>query len=154
MTAQRMDSAGTFDKVKSIAAASGSLDSVIGHEPVHPFGNGVHGALWFRTLGPVPKDSGLKLTSGRLALTLRIYTQADVEPDTIEGRLLAATDELLYLYSGDYSLGDTVRNIDLLGSAGAPLGAEAGWDAIGTVLFRTVTITIPIILNDVWEQTS
>jgi hypothetical protein len=42
--------------------------------------------------------------------------------------------------------------VDLLGSAGAPLSAQAGYLNQDGRLFRVMTLTLPIIVNDVWDQ--
>jgi hypothetical protein len=57
-------------------------------------------------------------------------------------------------FSGDFDLGGVggVRYIDLLGSTGTVLGAVAGYIEIDKKMFRVMTMTIPIIINDAFVQ--
>jgi hypothetical protein len=65
---------------------------------------------------------------------------------------MVAMTGLIGAYSADFTLGGSVRNIDLLGEYGEKLGAQAGYITIGGVMYRIMTLTIPCIVNDMWEQ--
>jgi hypothetical protein len=45
-----------------------------------------------------------------------------------------------------------VRNVDLLGAYGAGLSALAGYLNVDNKMFRVVDLTLPLIVNNVWEQ--
>jgi hypothetical protein len=45
-----------------------------------------------------------------------------------------------------------VKCVDLLGMAGTPLGAEAGYMQQDSVWFRIADITVPVIVNDAFAQ--
>ena len=49
---------------------------------------------------------------------------------------------------GDFDLGSSVRNIDAAGIYGTPVGAQWGYTSVANVMFRTVDITVPIVVND------
>ena len=55
--------------------------------------------------------------------------------------------------SGDLDLGEEVRCVDLLGQTGRALSAQAGYLEQDSKLFRVVVITLPLIVNDLWDQT-
>jgi hypothetical protein len=55
-------------------------------------------------------------------------------------------------YSGDFELGGNVRNVDLLGQASEGLTAQAGYLEQDGKLYRVMTINLPLIVNDVWNQ--
>jgi len=142
-----------FDQIVSHALASGLFARVNSHEPKNAPGSGITCAIWVQQITPVAPASGLASTSARLAFTVRIYTSMLSEPqDAIDPEILAAVDTLLGLYSGDFSLGGYARNVDLLGSFGIPLSAVAGYLNQDGRLMRVMDITLPIIVNDVWDQ--
>lgn len=150
-----MNTQAIIDAVVSHAAASGYVELAQAHEPKSKpiVGGGVTAAVWVQQIGPVPAASGLSMTSGRLELTVRLYAGMLSEPqDAIDPNMMAAVDALMAAYSGDFDLGGSVRNVDLLGSAGVPLQARAGYLAQDGKLFRVFDICLPLILSDIWAQ--
>jgi hypothetical protein len=144
------------DRVVSHAMTLGVFDRVNGHEPkVAPnAGSSLTAAVWLDRVEPV-KSSGLNSTSVRMAFNVRLYTSMLSEPqDAIDPALVRALDALMGAYSGDFSLGGAVRMVDLLGAYGAPLAAQAGYIQQDQRLYRVFTVTLPLIINDVWEQVS
>jgi hypothetical protein len=140
------------DAMVSHALATGHFQTVNQHEPKGAPGHGLRAAMWAQTYRPARK-SGLRSTSMRLEFRLRIYQNMLMEPqDAIDPAVLAATDACFAAYSGDFTLGGLVRHVDLLGSDGNPLSAVAGYLAIDNKMHRVMDITIPIVLNDVYEQ--
>ncbi|MFD8805563.1 hypothetical protein [Streptomyces sp. NPDC059597] len=139
--------------VESHALASGYFEAVNGHEPKSAPGTGLTAAVWVEQIGPARGGSGLASTSARLALFVRLYTPMVQEPeDAIDPDLMTALDALLAAYSGDFELGGLVREVDLLGTYGDPLGARAGYLTTSGTEYRVMTITLPLIVNDLWEQ--
>jgi len=55
-------------------------------------------------------------------------------------------------YIGGFTLGGLVRDVDVNGEFGTPLEAVYGYVAIDGAMYRVATITIPVIVNDVWTQ--
>lgn len=150
---QRIDAEALLDRARSHAAASGLFETVDGHEPLHPPGSGVHAAVWLGPITPVQGRSGLGLTSARLVLFLRVFIRPDVtDLGDVERRLARAMDGLIYLYNGDFTVGGAAACIDLLGAFGDALGAVPGYVTVGDVEFRTATFTIPLIIDNAWEQ--
>ena len=142
-----------FDAVESHAKASGLFDGVNTHEPKSAPTGDLYCAIFVSTLRPMPLSSGLASTTGVVTLMARIYVDMIREPqDKIDPAIIAATDTLMAVYSADFSLGGSARNIDLLGSTGESLEARAGYITIDQTVFRSMDITIPIIVNDVFPQ--
>ncbi len=142
-----------FNKIESHAKGSGLFDSVNTHEPKSAPGGKLHCAIYVTGLRPMPLGSGLASTTGVVTLIARIYLPMIQEPqDKIDPTIVAAADTLMSKYSGDFSLGSSARNIDLLGSTGESLEARAGYITIDQTVFRSMDITIPIIVNDVYTQ--
>lgn len=142
---------GIRDALVSHAQTIGRFQTVQKHEPLSA-PSGVHAALWLESVVPVT-SSGLSATTVRLAFVMRVYVPADMKPvDDVDKQVLEATDRLLEAWSGDFQLDGTVRHVDLLGAYGVPLSAQAGYQRIGDVTFRVMTVTVPMIVNDVWDQ--
>jgi len=142
-----------FDKVVSYALATGLFDAVNQHEPKSAPGNGITCAVWVQVIRPV--RSGLAATSGVLILEARIYTSFVQQPfDMIDPNITAATASIMMALTGDFNFGGdaNVRNLDLLGSTGTPLSAQAGYVEIDRRMYRVMTITIPVIVNDMFVQ--
>lgn len=148
-----LDLLGLIDAVSSHALASGHFDSVAGHEPKRAPGNGLAAATWFERLGSVARRSGLDATSARVELSVRITTSMLAEPqDGIDPAMVGAVDALMRAYNGDFTLGDRVSQVDVFGAYGAPLEARAGHLTQDGKPLRACVITLPLIVNDLYDQ--
>ena len=143
-----------LDAIQSHALATGYFDEVNGSEPKSPPpGNGITAAVWVQEIGPATGGSGLDSTSARLAFFVRLYTGMVQEPaDMIDPNLMAALDALCAAYSGDFTLDGLVRQVDLLGQFGEPMSSKAGYVIESGTENRVMTITLPVIVNDLWDQ--
>lgn len=145
-----------IESVASHAMASGHFESVNQHEPKSSPGTGVYAAVWAASVAPAPAHSGLAATSAYVVLNVRIYSNMLFEPqDMIDPQIMQATDDLMALYSGDFTLDGLAMAVDLLGQGGQTLSAEAGYVKIGgeeTSMYRVMTINLPMIISDAWEQ--
>ena len=140
-----------LDAVVSHAAASGYFERVNAHEPKAAPGGGLTCAVWMDSLSGAP--SGLASTSALVTLKLRLYTNMIMEPaDAIDPNLTRACSALIGAYAADFTLGGAVRCVDLRGSAGTPLRAQAGYLSQDGRLYRVMDITLPLIVNDVWDE--
>lgn len=140
-----------LDKAQSHAAGTGYFERVGTHEPLNPPGYGLTAAVWIQRI--TPTRSGLASTTVRVELGVRLYSPADTQdPDAIDPHLVDAADALMGAYSADFTLGDTVRQVDLLGEHGDPLDAQAGYLEQDDTVFRVITITLPLVISDLWSQ--
>jgi hypothetical protein len=55
-------------------------------------------------------------------------------------------------YNGDFTLGGLVECVDLLGMTGQRLEARAGYLEQDRKIYRVMTITLPVIVAEAWEQ--
>jgi hypothetical protein len=133
--------------------ASGRFDAVNGHEPKNPPSTGgLTAAVWTDRVTPV-RSSGLNSLSVLLVFNVRIYASAVSEPpDAIDPDMLAAVDDLCAAYTGDFELGGLVRHVDLLGINGTPLDVRAGYLRQDGIEFRVMTIALPVVVNDLWNE--
>jgi hypothetical protein len=144
---------GMINSVSSYIAASGAFARSTGHEPKNAPGNGLSAAVWVERITPLPGGSGLASTTVLVVLNVRVYTNMLADPpDAIDPALTAATDTLMTAFSGDFDLGQQVRNVDLLGAVSDGLSAQAGYLEQDGKLFRVMTITLPLIVNDLYNQ--
>lgn len=143
-----------FDDLESHLLSLGIFDSVNTHEPKSgPVGNGITAAMWMQRVRPV-RTSGLASTSAVIVFMARLYTNMLTSPeDMIDPNLLAAATTVIDAYSGDFTLDGTVREVDLLGAYGTPLGADAAYVKVDKHMYRVYDITIPVVINDCWVQT-
>ena len=143
---------GLVDALVTHAQASGRFETVNSHEPKSAPGNGLRVAIWADKVTPV-RTSGLNITSALVTLMVRVYSNMVSEPqDAIDPEIVGAVDVLMAAYSGDFELGGLAREVDLLGAYGAGLSAQAGYLNQDGRLYRVVTITVPILVNDAWTQ--
>ncbi|WP_433893037.1 hypothetical protein [Streptomyces sp. CA-111067] len=145
-----------LNKVISHALATGLFEDVNGHEPVNtPPSGGLSCAAWVNDLVPI-RSSGMNSTSVRLEIGQRIYTSAVSEPlDAIDPAVTGAVDVLFAKYNGDFELGGSVRQVDVFGAYGEPLRARAGYLPVADgPPQRVMTIVLPLICNDIWEQSA
>ena len=142
-----------FAHVQSAALELGIFETVNTHEPLSAPGNGVHAALWVDSIIPVGRASGLAATSGVVTLMFRVYSSAmQKERDAIDPAILAAVSALLGQYSSTFTFGGTVRNVDLLGMYGRSLSAQAGYLTQDAKILRIFTVTVPVVINDLWQM--
>lgn len=145
-------SSALLDAVVSHAAASGHFERVNTVEPKVEPGTGLSCAVWVQSIGP-SRSSGLQATSAVVIFNVRIFTSMTQQPqDMIDPNVMEAVDALMTAYSGDFQLDGLVRMVDIYGMAGTPLAALAGFVKVGQTLHRIMTLTVPLIINDVWEQ--
>ena len=138
-----------IDGVASIAMDTGAFRSVNTHEPKSAPGSGLRLAIWAQTVEPIAAASGLASTSGYVVLQARAYGNMLQKPeDEIDPRLMTAATVLIGAFSADFTLGGLVRNVDL------PVRAEQVDVTIGGTMYRIFTVTVPCVVNDMWEQVS
>lgn len=141
-----------FAQVTSHAASLGLFEQVPQHEPKSAPRTGLACAVWVASISPV-LSSGLSSTSGQVVFNVRVYSNMLGEPqDSIDPDILSAVCVLMSEYSGAFTLGGQVREVDLLGEHGESLSAKAGYLNHDNRMFRVMDITLPIIINDLWTQ--
>lgn len=142
-----------FNAVVSDALQLGVFERVNQHEPKVAPGNGVSASVWVQAITPVARASGLNATSGVVTLNMRVYSNFLSHPlDDIDPGIMTATSTLLNAFTGGFTLGGTVRDIDLLGMYGQSMGAVAGYINQDNRIYRIMTITLPVVINDLWTQ--
>lgn len=145
-----------FDAVISDVQRTGYFDRVNEFESKRAPGHGLTADVWVQSMAPVPAGSGLSNTSAVVLFIVRIYRNMLRDQDRIERPMMKAAAAIVRKYHDnfDFGLDPLVRNVDLLGEAGTPLNAQAGYTDLDNKQFRIYDILVPVIVNDVWPQTA
>ncbi|MGH3402672.1 MAG: hypothetical protein ACRDRJ_09220 [Streptosporangiaceae bacterium] len=138
-----------FDALQSGMQQLSLFQATDTHEPESPPGKRLYCSI---VLGPLKAvtTSGLGKTSGQVTFTIRIWSNAKQRPlDKIDPELLAAAAAVMGWLSGEFTLGGTVRNIQLLDMTAVP-----EWIEFEGQQFRASEVTVPIVINDMWVQSA
>lgn len=152
-----LNSQALIDAVASAVMQTGWFQHVNQHEPKTAPLSELNAAVWVARIGPA-RSSGLASTSSAVTMMVRIYLplisgQSEQQFDAIDPTLMNATDAVMAVFSADFTLGGIVRSVDLIGgSDGTGLSADSGYLPTGDTLFRVMSITVPMVVNDVWTQ--
>ena len=140
--------------LESVCKASGKFRAVNGHEPKNAPEKGLTAAVWVDGIQPTTR-SGLAATSVVVVYLIRLYTPMISEPqDAIDPAIVSAADAVMGAVTADFTLGGAGGIVDLLGSEGTAMGAQAGYVTVGQTMFRCIDITVPVLLDDVWSQSA
>jgi len=135
-----------FSALESHALKLGIFRRVDTHEPENAPGEGISCSI---LLGPLASDgtvSGLGTVSGTLTWLIMIWSSMMQKPlDGIDPAVLVAESTLLNEYSGNFTLGGLVRNIDLLHLRSDPVYVEQEGKQ-----FRVRQISLPMVIDDLW----
>lgn len=148
-----------MSELRSVVMRLGHFDDCGAHEPREAPNNALYAAFWLASVRPARAASGLASTSTIVTVTGRIYVPAgdgvSLPYDRIDQRMFAAADRLLAAFCAKFTLGGRVRNVDIFGAHSPGLSAEAGYAAFGGARgkkFRIMTITLPLIVNDMYPE--
>jgi hypothetical protein len=148
-----MDANALLVAIEDHALVTGLFETVNGHEPKNPPSNGITLAIWLKDIMPVPASSGLDIVTIRVSWFVRLYSNVLQEPqDDIDTNLLNALSMLFTQYCGAFTLGGLVRNVDIFGESGTALSALSGYVTMSGSVYRVMTITLPVIINDEWPE--
>jgi hypothetical protein len=142
------------DALKTHAAASGIYEAVTGHGVVEPHAGGL--AWWCMVDDIFPYAAGSGLNTVTACVVYKIITtlnDSTTDPQELVDPLVAnGADALLRLYMSNFTLGGLVRNVDIMGAAGVRVSAKAGWMTLDNARYRAMIITLPLIVNNLWDE--
>jgi hypothetical protein len=140
-----------YDQLVSHAQSLGVFDAgVNAAESWSTPGDGVWCMFSAPAIVPLPGESGLAAVSGRLDFKALIGCSANIKPlGRADKVILAAACSLLAAYSGAFTLGGNVKDLNPLLITAAPhyLTMEGH-------TFRVYEITLPVVVNDLWVEAS
>jgi len=142
----------TLVKLSSLLKSMGIFRTVQRVEPKGAPGSGLTVAVYLNSITPAAGASGLSAATGLYIYTIRIMTNMLQEPtEKIDVILAHAIDKVFLTLAGDVDLGSNIRNIDIFGELGTQLKATAGYIEVDKLLYRSVDISLPLIINDCWS---
>ena len=135
------DITSSIKSIQRYLLASGWFDRVMIGEPKSPPGSGLTAAIFMDNVAV--EELTLSSTIERHEVVVRFYTpELKQTTPNREDRLEKATAYIEKAWFGDFSLGATVRNIDI---------SELSWDFghvdIDRIEYRTVEVTLPLIVD-------
>jgi hypothetical protein len=136
-----------FTAIQSYAEQLGVFQATETHDPWNTPGSRLFCSI---TLGPVRPvtSSGLAAVSLQVTLLVRVWSSALQKPlGNIDPEVLAAACSLMGAFAGGFTLGGTVRDVDLFAMSAQP----AYVDFEGKP-FRTIEISVPLIINDAFAE--
>jgi hypothetical protein len=136
-----------FDSLKSAAQGLALFQGVDTHEPLNAPGNRLYCSIVLGPMRPVT-SSGLAAVSGQITFDFHVWSSAMQKPyDAIDPEVLAVTASLMGVLSGELTLGGTVRNVELFS-----MTAQPGYLEFEGKQFRTMALTVPVVINDMWTE--
>ena len=141
----------TLDAIASHIARTGYVAEVRVGEPSSPPDaiDKMHAAIYMASASVV--DLTLATTIEQHVVTVRLYRRAAFgqgdDAGAVEAEMALAVAQITSNLVGEFDLGATMRNIDLAGQYGQSLNATFGYVSLGTTMFRTVDITVPLIVD-------
>ncbi|MEU0411728.1 hypothetical protein ABZ307_28455 [Streptomyces griseorubiginosus] len=148
-----LDVASIFDQVESHLHRTGLFDQVGMHEPKSAPGNGLSAEAWVEQITAVAAVSGLSTAGVRLEMNIRVRKNMLSEPqDEIDVVVLGAVDLLMNNFAGDFELDGEVMHVDVLGAYGTPLNARATYIEQDKRMYRAMTISLPLIIDNAWAE--
>lgn len=149
-----LDLKGQASKIRSHVKATRALRKFEGHEPVSTPGVNLSGGMWLVRMGPV-RTSGLTIVSMRVVWLIQVYKPGLAAPrddiDPAVGEAIAKIQERLI---GDFTLGDSAREIDIFGEHGIGMDSTASWTTIEQTKYRCLNLQVPVIVNDCFTMTA
>jgi hypothetical protein len=136
-----------FTAIQSLAEQLSIFQAAPTHDPWNAPGSG----LWCSiVLGPVRPvlTSGLASVSGQVTLIIRVWSSALQKPlDSVDPGVLAATCSLMGALAGGFTLGGTVRDVDVIA-----MSAQPAWVDFEGKPYRVMEIQLPIVINDMFQE--
>jgi hypothetical protein len=146
----------TLEAVESHISRSGYVADVQIGEPVAPpdATDRIHAAIYMATAGVA--ELTLSSTIELHVATIRLYKRAAFtegdDAGEVEMDMAMAVSEISSNLIGEYDLGATIRNIDVAGQYGQAVTAQWGYVALNQTMYRTVDITLPLVVDGSAEQ--
>ena len=142
----------TLDAISSHIARTGYVNDVRIGEPVSPPDaiEKMHAAIYMASAGVVSLT--LSTTIEVHSVVVRLYRRAAFgqgdDAGQVEAEMALAVSQVTSNLVGEFDLGATMRNIDIAGQYGQSLSATWGYITIGNTVFRTVDLTVPLVVDE------
>ena len=148
----------TLDAISSHIARTGYVNDVRIGEPVSPPDaiEKMHAAIYMASAGVVSLT--LSTTIEVHSVVVRLYRRAAFgqgdDAGQVEAEMALAVSQVTSNLVGEFDLGATMRNIDIAGQYGQSLSATWGYITIGNTVFRTVDLTVRLVVDESATQSA
>jgi hypothetical protein len=131
------------------------FDAVYPGEPKSkPTDKGLHLTIFFNRWQQCATRSGLSVTSIVAVWNLRVGLPMLAQSvGEVERQVVTGTDRVVESLNGDFTLGGLVAGVDIFGMSGIGMSGRAGYLNHDGTLFRVINTEVPLLFDDVWEQT-
>jgi len=137
-----------FDALQSYGQKLALFQNVDTHEPANAPGVRLYCSITLASIKSEGAYSGLNSVSGTITFTVRIWSAALQRPlDSIDPEVLGAASAYMGALAGGFTLGGTIRNIDLFA-----MSAQAAYADFQDKQFRVIEITVPAVIDDLWTE--
>jgi hypothetical protein len=137
-----------FKDVQSIAQTLSLFQAVDTHEPENAPGTRLYCSIVLGPMRAVAAASGLASVSGEITLIIRVWSWAMQRPlDDVDPEVLAAMAALISGLAGQFTLGGSIRNVDLFSLVAAP-----AWAEFEGKQFRVMELPVPMVINDMFSE--
>jgi hypothetical protein len=148
-----IDVSALMNAIASKAQQIGAFERVQLHEPKTSVPSGLSAALWFQSAISIPQLSSLAKTSVRVEIVFRLFQNMLMEPaDMIDPEMTRVINLMFNALNGEFTLGGLITQVDVLGTYGAPLRSEAGYINQSGHLMRAISIYIPCVIANAFNQ--
>lgn len=144
-----------LDILISDAQLLGIFERVNQYESTTSPGSGLTAEIvWIMGPTPMAGRSGLASTSARVVYGMRIMLEFKNTPkESLDPAITNAVDLYVNSLLGELALADAQGSfIDVFGMGGVPIDAVGGYLTLDQTTYRIGTITIPVIMENVWTQ--
>lgn len=144
---------GVLSTVVDKVSGTGKFETVFPYEPLSAPTETLSAAVFVSDpVTPIASTSGLTGADARLVIMVRVLRRASMASpgEDVDLDALDAADAVMDALAGGYTLGGTVRNVDVLGESGQGLTILPGYATIDKTIFRLMDITVPVEMNNVW----
>lgn len=147
------------DSIVSHALNLGVFEQVNFQTPTNTPDKGLSMDVTVANITPIV-ESGLNSVSVVIEFNLLIVTHLIQSPENqIDKSIINAVDLLLTEYCNNITFNNELRNVDIFGSSSSGISANFGYIefentriAPAANTYRAATITLPLIVNDVWDE--
>jgi hypothetical protein len=148
-----IDVSAIMDAIASMAKRIGAFERVQLHEPKTSVPSGLSAALWFQSATTIQELSSLAKTSIRIEIVFRLFQNMLMEPaDLIDPEMTRVVNLMFNALHGGFTLGGLITQVDVLGTYGPPLRSEAGYINQSGHLMRSISIYIPCVIANAFNQ--
>jgi hypothetical protein len=149
-----LDAAGVLAALGTVFQTIGGIESVITSSGVAPPASGVSVQIYaIPPWKPLDKRSGLASVSMLTTWAARLVTPIGSPPaDDLDMTLLSVYSAAMNTLVGGFTLNGQVEQLDLLGAYGTGMPMEPQFLEMGGTVYRALTMTLSLVLDDVWVE--